>query len=375
MSENEKDPREPSSTDEGAHMRERATRDEGLALVDDALFDQHRSRGYHPERPERLEAARRAVARSTATGPKPAVLGARDATDEEIARAHAPSYVETLAGLAGRHAALDADTFLAPASVAAARRAAGGAIALVDALVDGSASKGVALLRPPGHHATDDRGMGFCLLNNAAIAARHAVRARGLERVAILDWDVHHGNGTQDIFWSDPHVLYLSLHQYPLYPGTGAAREAGAGEGRGYTVNIPLSADANDAVYSTAFDSLVLPVIDEYKPELILVSAGFDAHTRDPLGGMLLTEAGYAAMTRGLTRAAEKSAKGRIALLLEGGYDLSAIEGSLAASIDAMLGRELGEREAIEAEAPADGRHESELDAARQVARSAWIGL
>jgi acetoin utilization deacetylase AcuC-like enzyme len=374
------EPRAPGPASDRAGSSRRAA-ERGFFLVDDRLFDQHRARGAHPERPERLLAARRAIDTVHAEGLFSTGTGVRDATDDELARAHTPAYIEALEALRGRDAAIDGDTFVAPMSVAAARRAAGGSIALVDALLDhegAGGQAGVALLRPPGHHATADRGMGFCLLNNAAIAARHATLARGLERVAIIDWDVHHGNGTQDIFWDDPRVLYVSLHQYPLYPGTGAAAEIGGRDGRGFTVNVPLSAGGTDAVYEAAFDEIVIPILDDYAPELVIVSAGFDAHERDRLAAMRLTEASYANMARGLTAVAAKSAGGRIALLLEGGYDLVALEGSLAESIRAMCGA------ASEKDAPAPKaerasalrpEHRAALDAARHVAGATWRGL
>lgn len=358
-----------------------------LNVADDALFDQHRSRGYHPERPERLGAARRAIDRAAARAEDregAAVtlerLDARDASDDDLAAAHAPAYIDTLTRLSGHHAAIDADTYLAPASVPAARRAAGATIAMVDAmLAPGGAKIGAALVRPPGHHATHDRAMGFCILNNVAVAAHYALR-RGVQRVAIIDWDVHHGNGTQDIFEQDQRVLYVSLHESPLYPGTGLSTETGEGEGVGYTVNIPLSEGATDAVYRLAFQQVVLPVVALFSPELVLVSAGFDAHERDPLASMRLTAAGYGFMASALRGVAEESAKGRIGLVLEGGYDLAAIESSLLASVRGIAGL------STSAPSPADAtplpfagevstRHQEDVTAARRVAARAWPGL
>jgi acetoin utilization deacetylase AcuC-like enzyme len=352
--------------------------DPRLLVVDDKLFDEHHSRGYHPERPERLDAARRAIHRCAAAGVSMVPVHSRDATDDEIARAHEASYIDALGRLDGRTAALDSDTYIAPASVAAARRAAGSAIGLVETIMRGDGPRiGCALLRPPGHHATRDRGMGFCLLNNAAIAA-HAALNMGLERVAIVDWDVHHGNGTQDIFWNDPRVLYLSLHQWPFYPGTGAVDEVGGDDGQGFTVNVPLSAGALDAVYEAAFHELVLPVLGHFRPQLVLVSAGFDAHERDPLAQMALTDAAYGRMARALFVLARTTADGRLALLLEGGYDLGAIEGSLATAIRAMT-------LPIQAWADVDmesattpllnPKHREELTRARRTAAKAWRGL
>lgn len=338
-----------------------------IHVVSDPLFEAHRSRGYHPERPERLGAARRGVEQA---GVEALALPARDASDEDLARAHDPRYLAELAGIAGSYAALDADTYLAPQSVAAARRAAGGTIALVDALLaDSSVKSGVALLRPPGHHATRDQGMGFCLLNNAAVGALWALD-HGLSRVAIIDWDVHHGNGTQNILWTDPRALYVSLHEAPLYPGSGAREEVGQKDGAGFTLNVPLSEGATDAAYALAFEELILPVLGKFAPELVLISAGFDAHERDPLASMRLTASGYAYMGAALSRVAAASGQGRVGIVLEGGYDLTAIEVSLAATIQGVV---RGDAPAIEGEASA--AHRQEVAAAKAVAERWWPGL
>jgi acetoin utilization deacetylase AcuC-like enzyme len=212
--------------------------------------------------------------------------------------------------------------------------------------------------------------MGFCLLNNVAVAAAHAL-ARGLRRVAVVDWDVHHGNGTQEMFYEDPRVLYASLHQWPFYPGTGNATEIGEGEGRGYTVNVPLSSGARAGDYAAAFDRVVLPVLEAYAPELVLVSAGFDAHKSDPLAGMLLEAPAYGWMTAALGKIADKSAQGRVALLLEGGYDLPALEASLAESLVV-----LGAATPHVGEAPSPATvHEAEVQRTRKALREYWRGL
>ena len=338
-----------------------------LYVVGDPLFEEHRSRGYHPERPERLGAARRGVEQS---GVEAVALAARDATDEDLRRAHDPAYLAELMALDGHHAALDADTYLAPRSVAAARRAAGATITLVDALLgDATLTSGAALVRPPGHHATRDQGMGFCLLNNAAVGALWALD-HGLARVAIVDWDVHHGNGTQNIFWTDPRVLYVSLHEAPLYPGSGAREEVGQEDGAGFTLNVPLSEGAGDAAYRLAFDEVVSPVLARFAPELVLISAGFDAHERDPLASMRLTAPGYAYMAAALARVAAASAKGRVGIVLEGGYDLTAIEVSLAATIQGVA---RGDSPALSGEA--SEAHRAEVAAAKAVAKRWWPGL
>ena len=338
-----------------------------VGVIDDPSFDLHRSPGYHPERPERLVAARAAVERA---GVRVEPIPVRRATREELERVHLPAYLDELRRLEGTRGQLDADTYLAPESVEAAERAAGGAVALVEAILGGEFSRGVALLRPPGHHARPDRAMGFCLLNNVAVAAAHAL-ARGTRRVAIVDWDVHHGNGTQEMFFGDPRVLYVSLHQWPFYPGTGNASEIGKGEGRGFTVNLPLSSGAGTGDYAAAFERVVLPVLDAYAPELVLVSAGFDAHKSDPLAGMQLDAHAYGWMTTVLGHVADKSAAGKLALFLEGGYDLAALEASLAQSLASLVATS---RPAAVAPTP-DSVHEGEIQRTRKALREHWRDL
>jgi acetoin utilization deacetylase AcuC-like enzyme len=309
-----------------------------VLLVDDARFDRHTPLGHHPERPERLLAARAAVRSIEGSGVTFARVAPRPASDDELARVHDPRFVEALSKLEGRSGYIDPDTYVSPESVSVARHAAGALVATVDALIDvpGRITKAVALLRPPGHHARPAQSMGFCLLNSVAVAAAHA-RARGLERVAIVDWDVHHGNGTQEIFFGDPGVLYVSTHQHPFYPGTGDVDEVGEADGTGYTVNVPLGAGSDDTVYAAAFERVVLPVLEEYAPELLLVSAGFDAAAADPLAQMELTAAAFGRMASDLARAAHRSASGRMALVLEGGYDLVALEAGLESAMQGML--------------------------------------
>ena len=314
-----------------------------VLLVDDARFGRHVPLGHHPERPERLLAARAAVASLAAAGTPFTRVEARPASDEELGRVHAARFIEGLSRLEGRSGHIDADTYLSPESIAVARLAAGSLVATIDALVDGApgaagavATKAVALLRPPGHHARPGSSMGFCLLNNVAVAAAHA-RARGLERVAIVDWDVHHGNGTQEMFFDDPHVLYVSTHQHPFYPGTGDVDEVGLADGEGYTVNVPLAAGSGDAVYRRAFERVVLPVLEAFAPELLLVSAGFDASAADPLAQMELSDGAFGWMAGELARVANRSAAGRMALVLEGGYDLVALEAGLESAMQGML--------------------------------------
>jgi acetoin utilization deacetylase AcuC-like enzyme len=229
-------------------------------------------------------------------------------------------------------------------------------LALVDAVMAGRVDNGFAFVRPPGHHAEPDRAMGFCLFNNVALAAAHLRAAHGLERVLVVDWDVHHGNGTQHAFYDDPHVLFVSSHQYPFYPGTGAAREVGVGEGEGFTLNLPFPAGYGDAQYVRAFVDVVEPVARRFGPQFILVSAGFDAHRRDPLAGMDMTEAGFACLARLLLRLSQDVCENRLVAVLEGGYDFEALARSVAAVLGEMSGASLQEAVTPAAGEPADVR-------------------
>jgi acetoin utilization deacetylase AcuC-like enzyme len=336
-----------------------------INLVDDPAFDRHIPLAYHPERPERLTAARAALG---AVDAEWARVATQTASREDLERVHDPRFIEELLALAGRSEMIDPDTYVSEESVDAAMKAAGSVVAMVDAMLDGSVTTGVAVVRPPGHHARPDSPMGFCLLNNIGIAAGHA-RARGLGRVAVVDFDVHHGNGTQEMFWTDPNVLYVSLHQWPFYPGSGAVSEVGEGEGTGYTINVPLSAGGGDAVYRDAFERIVMPVLEQYAPELVLVSAGFDAAARDPLAEMRLTPPTFGFMTKLLAQQAARSAKGRIALVLEGGYDLTSVELGLGASIRGMLGLDAFDVPPLSLPPPAN---ETDLIRAAKVAARSW---
>ena len=330
-----------------------------IAIVDDGRFDAHEDpSGPHPECPERLAAARSGLFGAVDPAHRRTVA-TRAAVESELSRVHVATYVSRLESqLARGEGSLDADTYFSRGTREAAWFAAGGAIELAKELVRSDAARrGVALLRPPGHHAVPASSMGFCLLNNVALAATEAL-ASGLQRVAIVDWDVHHGNGTQDMFYDDPRVLFISLHQFPLYPGTGAAREIGSGAGLGFTGNLALPPNSGDACYGAAFREVVLPMLRGFAPELVLVSAGFDAHARDPLASMQLSTACYGAMTSALVELVDELGHGRIAFLLEGGYDLAALEDSVGQLGRALLGArtELAqgklrdvERQAIEA--------------------------
>ncbi|HEY7372158.1 MAG TPA: histone deacetylase [Polyangia bacterium] len=305
-------------------------------VITDRRMLEHDAGPGHPESPARLDAVQADLARAPIAGV--AVEAPRFATDAEIEAVHPTQYREALAALAGRRARLDPDTATSPGSWDAARLAAGSAVEAVEATMAGRARNAFALVRPPGHHAEPDRAMGFCLLNNAAIAAEAARRA-GAARVLIVDWDVHHGNGTQDIFAGREDVMYMSVHQYPFYPGTGAADEVGVGAGRGTTVNCPLPGGQGDADYGAAFHDLFLPAARAFLPEMVIVSAGFDAHARDPLANMRVSERGFAAMASVLAQFADEACGGKLALMLEGGYDLPALTASVRAALEVLAGR------------------------------------
>ena len=294
-----------------------------LVVVTSDRFADHITPPGHPERRERAEAMQLVVARWAQSGG--AILAPREATDEELIRVHDDGYVNALKGTRGRAVMLDPDTFTSPETEEIARTAAGSVVTAVDhVLDDGAARRAFVLVRPPGHHAEADRAMGFCFYNNIAVGAA-AARARGVSRVAIVDYDVHHGNGTQWAFYEDASVLFVSSHQFPYYPGTGAATEVGRGEGTGYTVNFPMEAGATDADFDLVYRQAVIPLLRQFRPELLLVSAGFDAHERDPLGGMRMTTEGYAGLTARLLAAADELCEGRIIFVTEGGYDLPAL--------------------------------------------------
>jgi acetoin utilization deacetylase AcuC-like enzyme len=301
----------------------------------DPLFLAHDPGAGHPESPARL----RAILDDFAANPVPGVdeRAPRPATDAELLAVHDEGYLAALRSYAGRLARLDADTVASPKSFAAAQLAAGAAVNAVEAVWSGDARNAFVWARPPGHHAEQAQAMGFCLFNNVAIAAE-AARRLGAERVLILDWDVHHGNGTQHTFERRRDVLYASSHQYPFYPGTGAPTEVGRGEGEGFTVNCALPGGQDDADFGAVFHDLFLPVGQAFRPDLVLVSAGFDAHVRDPLGGMKLTERGFAAMCSALRDLAADVCGGKLVLLLEGGYDLRALAGSVRACLEVMTG-------------------------------------
>ena len=292
----------------------------------------------HPESPNRLRAIMQQLEQS-GTAARLTMIAPREAEDEWIMQIHRPAYLSMLktnAPASGR-LSLDPDTSMSPGSLTAAYLAAGGALAAVDAIMNKQVEHVFCAVRPPGHHAEAGRGMGFCLFNNVAIAARYAQKKYGLTRVLIVDWDVHHGNGTQHSFEDDPSVLFFSTHQFPHYPGTGRESERGRGAGEGFTINVPMEAGEGDEEYRAVFRKLLVPVADAFKPEFVIISAGFDAHKDDPLASMGLTEEGYADLTGIVAGIAKRHAEGRILSSLEGGYHLTSLAASVDRHIQALL--------------------------------------
>jgi acetoin utilization deacetylase AcuC-like enzyme len=305
------------------------------AVVVDKEYLKHQPGNGHPERPERVK-----VLLDLAESLDPVrfqSLPALAAQRGDIEATHGQDYVKLIESTAQHNRyALDGDTITCRDSFAVSLLAVGGFIRLLDAIAAKDCRNGFALVRPPGHHALRNRAMGFCLFNTMAIGAEYLKRTQGVKKILIMDWDVHHGNGTQEAFYADPSVMFISTHQYPYYPGSGAADETGSGAGEGFTINIPLPAGCADAEYAQVFHDLIVPAAEKFVPDWILVSAGFDPHRRDPLGGMGVTDEGFALMARRLLALAEKFTDAKIAFLLEGGYDLAGLRGSVAAVLDSM---------------------------------------
>ncbi len=341
------------------------------AFVTHPDYSKHLTGPGHPERPDRMTAIADALERSslaavlTPTAPDPA-------TDEELSAVHTPEYIHHVREVASHGGgALDPDTVASPASYEIARLAAGGALTATRAVLEGRARTAFAAIRPPGHHALADHAMGFCLFNNAAVAAADACRRVGLSRVCILDWDVHHGNGTQAIFYRDGRVLYISLHQEHWYPGTGAIDETGEGDGAGFTINIPLPAGTGDDGYRLVFEEVVVPVLQASPPQVLIISAGYDAHFDDPLGGMVVTTPGFRTLAEMVmqTRADGAGVVG----ILEGGYHLA----SLASSVLVTLGAFSGQAAAIDKHPPTRSETpyqtvRSRVRAVRRIVRTHW---
>jgi acetoin utilization deacetylase AcuC-like enzyme len=308
-----------------------------VGYVYDPVYLRHDT-GAHPENSRRLEAI---VARLEQSGLKErlTLIKPRPATTAELALVHDESYLAHIEEVALKGGGwLDIETVMSPGSYEAALNAAGGAIRAVDAVLAGEVNSVFALVRPPGHHATPRQAMGFCIFNNVAIAARYALKRHGLGHVAIIDFDVHHGNGTQEAFYDDPAVLYVSTHQYPHYPGTGKIEETGAGQAEGTKVNIPLPHGCGDAAYGRVFAEIIVPVVRRFRPEFILVSAGYDAYRADGLADMQVTVTGFARIVHTIKQLAGECCGGKIVLCLEGGYDLEALASSVKATFNVLLG-------------------------------------
>ena len=306
--------------------------------VTDKRFMNHQTGPYHPESHLRLEAIYGMLEAPDMAG-RFQKVPVRKAEREEILFVHTPEYVSMVAGTEGKdYSSLDPDTSTSPGSYEAALLAAGGLCQAISLVISDELDNAFALVRPPGHHAESNRAMGFCLFNNVAIGARYAQESHNIERVLVVDWDLHHGNGTQHTFEEDPSILYFSTHQYPYYPGSGDLQEAGRGKGEGFTVNVPLSSGQGNEVYIGIFEQILKPIAIEFNPGLILVSAGFDIYENDPLGGMNVTPEGFAGLTRSIIDIANSCCGGKVVLTLEGGYNIDGLVASVRAVLNELTG-------------------------------------
>ncbi len=314
-----------------------------LAIIKDDRYLEHNPGEGHPESPNRLRVIYDLIDKEFADLP---IIAPRLATESELALIHDPFYIQTVAKTEGKvHSQLDADTGLSAQSYEIARLAAGGLVEAVDKILDPSRSalptphSVFAFVRPPGHHAEPNRGMGFCIFNNIAIAAEYAKQKYDLQRILIVDWDLHHGNGTQRVFYDDPGVLFFSSHQYPYYPGSGNFNEVGSGIGEGFTVNAPFPAGFGDAEYCHVYDTVLKPIALEYRPELVLVSAGFDPYREDPLGGMKVSEEGFGALAAIVKSIADRTCDGKVLITLEGGYNPQGLREGVRSVLNTFLGQ------------------------------------
>jgi acetoin utilization deacetylase AcuC-like enzyme len=346
-------------------------------IVKDHMYMEHVMDPGHPESPERLRVIYQMLEEKEMKGIFESVKP-RPATREELERIHNSSYIDLVASTAGKpYYRLDMDTSTCAKSYEAALLAAGGLLELIKAVMEGRLHNGFALVRPPGHHAERDRAMGFCLFNNVAIGAQYAIQVFSLQRVLIVDWDVHHGNGTQNSFYEDPRALYFSTHRYGFfYPGTGSATEVGKGKGEGFNVNVPLSTGAGDAEYGNIFEKILKPIALEYQPQLILVSAGFDIHYDDPLGGMEVTEKGFSRMAQILMEIAAATSQGKLVITLEGGYDVSGQSRSVKGVLKELSqASPLDKQEMVEKEHANYHRIERFIHQLKEIQRRYWKGL
>jgi|YelNatPaOPRAMG01_1025707.scaffolds.fasta_scaffold63022_2 acetoin utilization deacetylase AcuC-like enzyme len=346
-------------------------------IVKDNRYLDHIMDPGHPESPDRLVAIYKMLEERDMKDLFE-FIKPRLATREELEMIHSPSYIDLVASTSGKtYFRLDMDTSTCAKSYETALLAAGGLLELIKAVLEGALDNGFALVRPPGHHAERDRAMGFCLFNNVAIGAKYAIKNFNLERILIVDWDVHHGNGTQNSFYEDPKVLYFSTHRYGFfYPGTGNVREVGKGKGEGYNVNVPLSTGMGDSEYGNIFEKILKPIALEYQPQLVLVSAGFDIHYNDPLGGMEVTEKGFARMTQVLMEIADATSSGKIVITLEGGYDVSGQSRSVKAVLKELAqDSPIDKKEMIEAENHEFHRIEPVISQIKEIHKKYWKSL
>jgi acetoin utilization deacetylase AcuC-like enzyme len=347
-------------------------------IVKDGRYLEHVMDPGHPESPERLRAIYQMLEEEEMRGRPLGKVKPRPATREELEMVHSPAYIDLIASTAGKpYFRLDGDTSTCAKSYEAALLAAGGLLELIKVVMQAKFNNGFALVRPPGHHAERDKAMGFCLFNNVAIGAHYALKNFSLQRILIADWDVHHGNGTQHSFYEDPRVLYFSTHRYGFfYPGTGAATEVGKGKGEGFTVNVPLSTGMSDTEYGNIFEKFLKPIALEYQPQLILVSAGFDIHYNDPLGGMEVSERGFARMAQILMEIAETTAQGKLVFTLEGGYDVMGQRRSVKAVLEELSqASPLDKKDLLEKEKADYPRIEKFLLQLKEIQKRYWKSL
>lgn len=339
-----------------------------VGIVRDDIYLEHET-GNHPESPERLIAIYNMLDESSLMK-KLTLIPPRPSSRDELLFIHDPGYIDLISKTSGKNTAyLDADTVVSSRSYDAALLAVGGLLDAVDMVVKGKLDSAFALVRPPGHHAERDRAMGFCLFNNVAIAARYATDTLGLERILIVDWDLHHGNGTQHSFYNDSDALYFSTHQYPYYPGTGGVNEVGSGKGEGFTVNVPLPGGMGDNEYLQVFREILSPIANEYKPQLILLSAGFDIYYQDPLGGMRVTENGFGSLARTILELADGQCGGKVVITLEGGYDLGGLTSGVKAVFEALL------REDADTSDSKEGNAGTIIERVKDIQRKYWKNI
>lgn len=343
-------------------------------VVKDSIFMEHRPGDYHPESPQRLEILYEMLDDPDIKGTFH-LISPRPCERVDLERVHEGRYIDRVAATGGRQrVSLDPDTQTSPRSYEAALLAAGGCLEAVDRIFSGDIRNAFAMIRPPGHHAETSRAMGFCLFNNVAVAARYAQAKYGLSRVMIVDWDLHHGNGTQWTFYEDPSVLYASTHQYPYYPGSGAFQEIGRGEGEGYTLNVPLSVGHGDPEFVGIYRRIIAEVGRVFRPELLIISAGFDIYQGDPLGGMGVTPEGFGLLARILIQMAEETCQGKVLVSLEGGYDLRGLRAGGKAVLQELTGRPSSDLDPLEVEGPGRERVDALVQRVIQAHGGRWKG-